>query len=207
MVAKVLRSGFADSYSPARVPRDMVELAYRKYVKRYVHAELVRVSHVIATVPEKATQKEHKASLKIARKIHKLVSSTPMDKSKFVGLKDTFDVGDSKVLLHSETLTTQLRGRTVRAFADAAFAMTKEGQISPVVKSRFGYHILRMIKRIPRRNDSFKEAEAEIRVSILEMTRPVAFQRWMNELAKKIPIAVKWDVFEAALGEVKTKAK
>ncbi len=39
------------------------------------------------------------------------------------------------------------------------------------------------------------------------MTRPVAFQRWMNELAKKIPIAVKWDVFEAALGEVKTKAK
>ena len=32
-------------------------------------------------------------------------------------------------------------------------------------------------------------------------------EKSFEKLAKKIPIAVKWDVFEAALGEVKTKAK
>ena len=43
-------------------------------------------------------------------------------------------------------------------------------------------------------------------ISVMLLKRCVMV-RWMNELAKKVPINVKWDVFEAVIGEGKAKAK
>lgn len=37
------------------------------------------------------------------------------------------------------------RGRMVREFEEAAFALQK-GQISPIVKTKFGYHIVRRLE-------------------------------------------------------------
>ncbi len=37
------------------------------------------------------------------------------------------------------------RGRMVREFEEAAFALQK-GQLSPIVKTEFGYHILRRLE-------------------------------------------------------------
>ncbi|MBI3148302.1 MAG: peptidyl-prolyl cis-trans isomerase [Betaproteobacteria bacterium] len=50
----------------------------------------------------------------------------------------------------------------VKPFADAAFAMNKEGEISPVVKSQFGYHIIQFLGRKPPTQLQFEEVKARI---------------------------------------------
>lgn len=51
------------------------------------------------------------------------------------------------------------RKQMVKPFEDAAFAMTKPGEISPVVKSQFGYHIIRLAEKQPERVKPFDEVK------------------------------------------------
>ena len=54
------------------------------------------------------------------------------------------------------------KGQMVPQFEAAAFALTKEGEISPVVKTRFGYHVIRFVDRKPARLRPFEEVRAEL---------------------------------------------
>ena len=49
------------------------------------------------------------------------------------------------------------KGRMLPQFEEAAFALTKAGEISPLVKTRFGYHIIRLVERKPARLKPFEE--------------------------------------------------
>jgi len=49
------------------------------------------------------------------------------------------------------------RGKMLPEFEEAAFALTKAGEISPVVKTRFGYHVIRFVDRTPARLKPFEE--------------------------------------------------
>lgn len=51
------------------------------------------------------------------------------------------------------------RKQMVKPFEDAAFALTKPGEISPLVKTQFGYHIIRFIEKRPERLKPFDEVK------------------------------------------------
>ena len=52
--------------------------------------------------------------------------------------------------------------RMVKPFADTAFALTEEGEISVPVKTQFGYHIIRLNQRKPQSQLSFEAVKAHI---------------------------------------------
>jgi len=52
--------------------------------------------------------------------------------------------------------------RMVRPFADAAKKLEKPGEISPIVKTSFGYHVLMLVSRQPSTQKSFADARAEL---------------------------------------------
>ena len=54
------------------------------------------------------------------------------------------------------------RNRMVKPFEDAAFAMTQPGDVSDVVETEYGYHIIRFNDRKPAKQLSFDEAKARI---------------------------------------------
>ncbi len=54
------------------------------------------------------------------------------------------------------------RGKMVRPFEDAAFALAKPGDLSDVVESPFGWHIIQMISRTPANPRSFEDVKEEL---------------------------------------------
>ena len=49
------------------------------------------------------------------------------------------------------------RGKMVRPFEEAAFAMREPGQISEPVESEYGFHIIKLHEYVPGRQKSFEE--------------------------------------------------
>jgi peptidyl-prolyl cis-trans isomerase C len=54
------------------------------------------------------------------------------------------------------------KGKMVKAFEEAAFAMSKPGEISPVIQTEFGYHILKLIERREASEKPFEAVKEEI---------------------------------------------
>ena len=54
------------------------------------------------------------------------------------------------------------RGKMVPPFEEAAFALTEPGDLSGPVKTRFGYHIIRLDERVPAEQLPFEQVEKRI---------------------------------------------
>ena len=80
------------------------------------------------------------------------------------------------------------RGRMVKEFEDAAFAL-KPGEVSGPVKSQFGYHILKLEGRKPAGTRPLSEAQDEIRSKLVEGLADAEGNRRATALREKIDAA------------------
>jgi parvulin-like peptidyl-prolyl isomerase len=75
------------------------------------------------------------------------------------------------------------RGMTVPEFEEEAFRLT-EGEISPVVKTKYGYHIIKAGPHVVVLQP-FEEVKGRIRQSLLELRQREAFTKFIADLEKK----------------------
>lgn len=82
------------------------------------------------------------------------------------------------------------RGRTVKPFEDAAFAL-KPGEISEVVKTQFGYHIIKLEEISPERQRTLEEVKVEIEFILLPEKQQQAFTGWLSSLKDEYNVQIK----------------
>lgn len=80
-------------------------------------------------------------------------------------------------------------GTMVEPFADAAFEMSK-GQLSDVVETEFGAHIIKLALIRPEERVSLEEADSGIRSFLAERKRRVLIRLLLNELMKGAQVAI-----------------
>lgn len=86
---------------------------------------------------------------------------------------------DSSVERNGGNLGFFARGRMVPEFEKAAFSMKKAGSISKVVKTQFGFHIIKLLDRQEEGPLPFEKAKAKI---IDELQTQLSGQVWQDKL-------------------------
>ena len=121
------------------VTDDELRAYYNENISRYTQAEERRASHILINAGKDepaATREKAKAR---AQALLEEVRKNP-DSFAEVARKNSQDLGSAA---RGGDLDFFGRGAMVKPFEDAAFAM-KPGEISPLVESEFGYHIIKL---------------------------------------------------------------
>jgi peptidyl-prolyl cis-trans isomerase C len=89
------------------------------------------------------------------------------------------------------------RGRMVKEFEDAAFGLSKDGEISNVVHTRFGYHIIKRTGREEGKTKPFDEVKNQIRIRLINEKRRQKTEEFLEALKKDSGYAVDMEVLAA----------
>jgi peptidyl-prolyl cis-trans isomerase C len=107
------------------------------------------------------------------------------------------------------------KGSMIPEFEKVVFSL-KEGELSGVVKTQFGYHIIKLTGKRPAGIRSFAEAKEQIKAKLLPEKQQATFLKLKDELKKGAKYSIKEDVLkgidikpaaaaQAAPGEAKEK--
>jgi len=75
-------------------------------------------------------------------------------------------------------------GQTAKPFEDALKEM-QIGDISDPVKTRWGYHIIKLTQKNEPRQILFAEMKSKIKAQLVEKQREQYYQQWMAEVKDK----------------------
>jgi peptidyl-prolyl cis-trans isomerase D len=113
---------------------------YDAHPERFRQGEERRASHILIQADKGAPEAAIKAAGEKAEGLLKLVKANPADFAK-LAKENSQDPGSAE---KGGDLGFFARGAMVRQFEDTAFSLAKEGEISDVVQSDFGFHIIRL---------------------------------------------------------------
>lgn len=116
-----------------------IKTFYEQNIARYKTPEQRRASHILINAPKDAPTADKAAAKAKAEKILEQVRKSPGDFAKLA--KENSQ--DSVSAERGGDLNFFGKGDMVKPFEDAAFAL-KEGEISGLVQSDFGFHIIRV---------------------------------------------------------------
>jgi len=121
---------------------------------KYLEPEQIEAAHVLIASSNDRTEPE---ALKLAQEVRaKALAGTD-----FAELAKQYST-DSGSKNKGGALGFFGRGRMVKPFEEAAFALTEVGAISEPVKTSFGYHVIKLLGRKPGRQKSFDEVKDSI---------------------------------------------
>ena len=130
---------------------------YDQNAQRLSGAEERRASHILITSPASAAEADRQKAKALAASIRDAVKKAP-DTFADVARKSSQDPGSAP---KGGDLDFFARDAMVKPFSDAAFVM-KKGDISDVVESEFGFHIIKLTDIKSPKQRSFEEMKPEL---------------------------------------------
>ncbi|MHC4212939.1 MAG: peptidylprolyl isomerase [Planctomycetota bacterium] len=163
-----------------------VEKYYNDNKQKFENPELCRASHILITPDEIQVKTDpNAAKAKAKAKAEELLKKLKTDKADFATLAKANSSCPSSA--KGGDLGFFQKRQMVKEFSDAAFAM-KAGQISDVVETQFGFHIIRTEERKEAGITPFEEAKADVRQTLMEEQQRKYSDEYFNSLKAKAAI-------------------
>jgi len=154
MVEKYVQSRVFDKVS---VTDQQAKAFYDQNQTRMKQPEQVRLRHILIRADESAPEADQQKAREKAEGLLAQIKGGA-DFAKLA--QENSDDPGSKT--RGGELPPMGRGQTVPPFEAAAFALQKPNDLSPVVQSQFGYHVIQLIERVPESQVPFEEAKDKI---------------------------------------------
>ncbi len=141
---------------------DFGELAHEYYLSHpdeYIVRGEIDVKHVLVSTKDRSKAEAQS-------RIDEVEATAKAHPDQFDALLEKYSDDPSKKDNHG-LIENATSGKMVERFAKAAEALKKPGDISPVVESSFGYHVLKLISRKPDTKRSFED----VRPALVEKLR------------------------------------
>nr|WP_275938139.1 peptidylprolyl isomerase [Oryzomonas sagensis] len=165
----------------AKVSDEDLKKFYEQNKDKFKTGDQMRASHILVKTEKQA--KDILAQIKAGGKFEELAKKNSVDASAAQG-------GD---------LGWFGKGSMVPVFEKAALAL-KEGQVSDVVKSDFGYHIIKLTGKRAAGVRPFEEVKEQIKAAVMPGKQQEVFQKIKDELKKTAKINIKEDVLNSIGG-------
>jgi peptidyl-prolyl cis-trans isomerase C len=154
------------------------EAYYNEHKKEFENPEMVRARHILVAVKPNATEEEKKAALKKAEEI--------LDKAKkgedFAKLASEYsDDPGSKAKGGDLGFFTQ--GSMVGKFEQTAFTL-KPGEISPVVETEFGYHIIKVEERKAAEQQPYETVKEQVKAKATQAIQQERLNAFLEKAMK-----------------------
>ncbi len=157
------------------VSESEIQKYYKENEDRFTEPREIKIRHIV--VNSEPVLKEVLAKLARGESFEKLASTYNVDKSR----EDGGDLGYIR------------RGQLAPSFAqfeEAAFSLRKKGEISEVVKTPFGYHLIQLAERRGTALRPFDQVKEKIRFFLQEKMRQDAYLAYVKETKSRAKIIV-----------------
>jgi peptidyl-prolyl cis-trans isomerase C len=180
-------------HAPSAKEMDKLVLAeYKANASKYETPEQVHIHHILIKFGENKEDSKAKA-LKVLERLK--------NKEDFEALAKELSEDPGSGLKGGD-LGVFGRGRMVKPFEEAAFSLKNPGDLSDLVESQFGYHILRLDGKMPAKQKDLKEVKDSIAQEIFQKQAVEARKKLADEMATKAEI--KGDALKSLLHDAAT---
>ena len=160
------------------VSTEEIRSYYRKNQDEFVVPERVRVRQIVTDTLEKA--REVHARLLAGENFAQLAVNHSQSPDRIQG-------GD---------LGFFARGTYPKEFDEVCFNL-KKGEISPVAKSDYGYHVFKLLDSAPAGKKTLFEVSAQIYQKLFEEKLKTKYDVWIAEVKKQVKITINKEVLES----------
>ena len=179
-ISKMMEAEMATQAPPADA---QIREFYDKNPEKFKQDEAIRASHILFRVPENADAATKKKAMDEAQSVLKQARSG----ADFAELAKKHSADGSAQ--QGGDLNFFSRGQMVPAFDQAAFAL-KPGEISDIVTTQFGYHIIKLTERRAASTVPFEQVSVRIKEYLTEQKKQQKAQAFIDSLKQKAKIEV-----------------
>jgi parvulin-like peptidyl-prolyl isomerase len=149
----------------------------------FKYPEQARVAHIlISTVDQEQEQPMDAAKIEEQRQLAERILGLAKSGEPFADLVKQYSNDTASISSGGEY--TISRGQMVPEFEAASFSMMP-GQISDLVQTRYGFHIIKSLEKIPSRMEPFENVAADIRKRLELINLQKNIPDYMEQLLKE----------------------
>jgi parvulin-like peptidyl-prolyl isomerase len=148
--------------------------------------ERVHLRHIVIQVDPKASPADKEKAKQKADEVYKKAQA-----GEDFGKLATQYSDDPKSKTVGGDIGWIVKGQTVPAFETAAFALTKPNDLSPVIETRDGYHVLQLLDRQAAGELPFEQ----VKPRLLAMLKQQAVQKLLQSRAEELRLKAKIETF------------